>query len=640
MKIHHRFSLSLWLALTSLSYGVSARGDTPPASLETIECRDTLETRRAYFGDLHVHTSYSSDAYFRMGARTTPHDAYRFARGQAISLPPFDMDGRSGRQLKLDRSLDFAAVTDHAEDLADVRLCSDPLWGENDRYSCTMSGKWKTLYGLVSKKISEWRGDASACDAADGLCKQAKKQVWSDIIDSAEAHNSPCEFTSFIGYEWSGVIDGANMHRNIIFRNRQVVDMPMSALDLPTPEQLWGHLDESCRDAGNSCEAITIPHNMNLSKGRLFSQVMSNGEPMTKSVAQQRQDYDTLAEILQHKGDSECFYQSGFTEDELCNFEKLPYDSFLGKYVSYFRKPPKNDTSYMREALREGFRLQEELDINPFMTGFIGGTDTHFGAPGSVSEQGYPGHHGDQNYSDDFPIDQQMPDFIESNPGGLAVVYAENNTRESLFDGMKRREAYGTSGPRMLVRFFSGDDLPETMCQLDDQNLAAEGYANGVPMGGVLHATSSNSGPKFVVSASQDPGTKNVPGHLLQKIQIVKGWVDDEGVSQESVFDVQGAKTASASIGEKSCEPITSGANQLCKVWKDPNFDPTSNAYYYAKVVENPSCRWNTFVCLANQVDCSNPEAVPDGLAQCCDSSIPKTIQERAWTSPIWFSPE
>jgi len=642
MKHFSRFSALV--CLVALSGGVlssvSAEDEDTAAYSRAAGCSDSSETRRAYFGDLHVHTSYSSDAYFRMGARTTPDDAYRFARGYAISLPPFDADGRSQRRLKIDRPLDFAAVTDHAEDLADVRLCSDPQWGMSDNYSCGMSGKWKTLYDLVSNKVSSWTGGEATCDGEGGLCEQAKKSVWDDTIASAEAHNSPCEFTTFIGYEWSGVIDGANMHRNIIFRNSQVVETPMSALDLPTPEQLWSGLDKNCRDSGASCDAITIPHNMNLSKGKLFSQTMSDGKPMTRAVARQRQDYDTLAEILQHKGDSECFYRSGFSEDELCDFEKLPYDSFLGKYVSYLRKPPKNDTSYMREALREGLRLERELDVNPFMTGFIGGTDTHFGAPGSVSEADYPGHHGDQNYSKEFPLDEQMPDFIESNPGGLAVVYAQDNTRESLFEGMKRREAYGTSGPRMLVRFFSGDNLSDESCGLNDQHFASEGYANGVPMGGVLQGSAVKGGPKFVISASHDPGTASAPGHLLQKIQVVKGWVDESGVSQEKVFDVSSSDDTDVTIGEKSCDPIVSGADQLCAVWKDPSFDAETNAFYYARVIENPSCRWNAHVCLANNVSCSNPELVPEGLKQCCDSTIPKTIQERAWTSPIWFSPD
>lgn len=600
------------------------------------ECSQYAATRQAFFGDLHVHSSYSADAYFRMGSRTTPDDAYRFALGQAIPLPPFDDEGNSNRYLTIDRPLDFAAVTDHAEDLADVRLCSDASWGESGSMSCGLDGMLKTFYDLAASKF---RGEAS-CLADQGVCVEAKKSVWQDTIQSAEAYNSPCEFTTFIGYEWSATQNGANMHRNVIFRNDQVVSTPISAKDAITAEKLWQGLDANCRNADTGCDAITIPHNMNLSKGLMFSSVMGNGEPMTPEVAVQRQSYETLAEIMQHKGDSECFFRSGLGEDELCNFEKLPYSSFLGKYVEFMRKPPKNDTRYMREALREGLRQEKSLGVNPFKTGFIGGTDTHITAPGAVQESTYAGHHGAQNFSKGIAVDKQLPDFVESGPGGLAVVYAEQNTRDSLFAAMKRREAYGTSGPRIGVRFFGGEDLPADACDLDAIALAEQGYQQGVPMGGdLLINKPEQAAPRFVVSAQADSGTLSNPGTLLQRVQIIKGWVDAEGQSQESVVNVGGNPGSGASVDLSTCEPQGKGFQQLCGVWDDPMFDPMQQAYYYARVVENPSCRWNAQVCVNNQVDCSNPESVPEHLQSCCDTSVPKTIQERAWTSPIWYSP-
>jgi uncharacterized protein DUF3604 len=622
------FSLML-LAFTVQSYG-EGKTEEP--------CDQYTETRQAFFGDLHVHSSYSADAYFRMGSRTTPDDAYRFALGQAIPLPPFDAQGNSSRHLTIDRPLDFAAVTDHAEDLADVRLCSDPRWGESGSLSCGLDGLWKIFYDLA---VSKFR-DGAACQAEQGICAEAKKSVWQDTIQSAEAYNNPCEFTAFVGYEWSATQDGGNMHRNVIFRNNQVVETPISAKDATTAEQLWQGLDANCRHAGKGCEAITIPHNMNLSKGLMFSPLMGNGEPMTPEVAAQRQYYETLAEIMQHKGDSECFYQSGLGEDELCNFEKLPYSSFLGKYVEFMREPPANDTRYMREALREGFRLEKDLGVNPFKSGFIGGTDTHISAPGSVSEENYAGHHGDQNFSNELPVEKQLPDLIESGPGGLTVIYAKQNTRESLFAGMKRREAYGTSGPRLGVRFFAGEKLPSDMCENNVPTLAQQGYQFGVPMGGEVTtvALSSNTvSPRFVVAASADKGTITQPGNLLQRVQIIKGWLSSDGKSQEQVFDVAGNPNNGATVNLNTCEPVGEGFQQLCSVWQDPDFDPSQQAYYYTRVVENPSCRWNAQVCVNNQVNCANPETVPENLSQCCDASVPKTIQERAWSSPIWFNP-
>lgn len=605
---------------------------------EEVTCEQFSASRQAFFGDLHVHSSYSADAYFRMGSRTTPDDAYRFALGQSIPLAPFDAEGNSSRYLKIDRPLDFSAVTDHAEDLADVRLCRDPRWGENGSLSCQFSGFFKTFYDMAAEKIRNLHGGAS-CQAEESTCQAALTSVWQDTIASAEAYNQPCEFTTFIGYEWSATIDGSNMHRNVIFRNAEVVDTPISAKDAKTPERLWQGLDANCRNTDKGCDAITIPHNMNLSKGFMFSPLMGNGEPMTPEVAAQRHSYETLAEIMQHKGDSECFYGSGLGEDELCNFEKLSYNSFREKYVGFLRRPPVNDTRYMREALREGFRQEQLHGINPFKTGFIGGTDTHIAAPGAVQESNYPGHHGKMNFAKDMPVEKQLPDYIESGPGGLAVVYAEQNTRESIFNAMKRREAYGTTGPRIGVRFFGGENIPQDACGFDADTLAEQGYQYGVPMGGDLEMASAETSPRFVVSAQADTGTLKNPGTPLQRIQIIKGWIDEDGRSKEKVMDVAGNPDNGASVDLSTCQPQGEGFKNLCAVWDDPMFDPKQQAYYYARVVENPSCRWNAHVCVNNQVDCSNPESVPEHLQSCCDASVPKTLQERAWTSPIWYSP-
>ncbi len=600
------------------------------AALASAErCPDVVTERLAWFGDTHIHTGWSLDASTRMGTRTTPDDAYRFARGGKIALQPYDEAGNAQRSLKNNRPLDFAAITDHAESYRIVRICND---ADNPGFDSWICRNFGPATGILAPLLARW-ADRLGLDGVDycgpdgSYCDAAYRAVWQDTIDSAARFNSPCEFTSFNGYEWSGGSGGSNMHRNVIFASDVVPEAPISALEEAQVEGLWIQLDMQCREE-EGCAAITIPHNMNLSRGDMFSRNMSNGEPMTALVAEQRQRYERLAEIMQHKGDSECFFAAGVTEDELCNFEKLSYETFIAKYAPFIGGSPKNDTRYMREALREGLRIEADLGINPFMPGFIASTDTHIGAAGGVQESDHGGHHGDQVIVDSLPYDQQITDKPENSPGGLAVVYAEQNTRDSLFSAMRRREAYGTSGPRIGVRFFGGQQFPDNSCQAND--LVEQGYAHGVPMGGEL---ALNNAPEFLVSATQDP-----QGTPLQRLQIIKGWVDGEGKSMEAVHDVAGGAN-DASVNLDACAPVGKGAAAMCAQWRDPDYEPGQKAWYYARVVENPSCRWLTWQCLNAGVDCSDAASVPDALEPCCSDEWPKTIQERAWTSPIWVGP-
>lgn len=595
------------------------------------QCPDFVPERRAYFGDIHVHTSYSQDANWRMGtSRTTPDDAYRFARGARISLPPYDSEGHSVRSAQLERPLDFLAVTDHAESLGEVRVCELPGYDGPGADMCG-AGPWKRMaVGLASRILPL----ETLCPPGDISCAAAEQEVWSDTIQAAQDHNNACEFTTFIGYEWSGLADGSNLHRNVIFRNDAVVQQPISARNARTPEALWDALDSQCRDAIAGCEALTIPHNPNLSDGKMFSPTTVSGEAMSTHVAEQRRRYERLVEIVQHKGESECYGGVG-AEDELCGFEKLPYSNFFQKYLPFLGEPPADDSRYVREALREGLRLERELGINPFVPGFIGGTDTHLGAGGDVEEGSYKGNHGAQHIKGDGSA-PQLPDRVEQNPGGLAVLYAEENSRESLFAAMRRREAFATSGPRIQLRFFGGWEYADTLCEAPD--LVTRGYAGGVPMGGVLEAGSGAvSPPGFVVSATSDPGFDRVPGGLLQRLQIVKGWVDETGVSREQVFDIAGDPANGASVDLETCQVSGDGYQRLCQVWRDPAFEPAQNAFYYARAVENPSCRWQQRICAANRVSCDGSDSVPEGLEGCCDDSVPGTVQERAWSSPIWY---
>lgn len=595
-------------------------------------CPNFTSLRQPYFGDTHVHTSYSQDANWRMGSsRTTPADAYRFARGERISLPPYDGNGKSPRSLTIDRPLDFAIVTDHAENMNMVRICSDTAYEGFGSWSCHKNAV--LIEGM--RWLGDWLpGAGPLCGDNSQECSAATSSVWRDTIAAAQEHLVECDFSTFIAYEWSGLQDGANMHRNVIFGNDKVPDAPISALDEPAVEGLWLRLDEHCSNARTGCEAITIPHNSNLSAGQMFSPLMGNGEVMTSDVARRRVRYERLAEIYQHKGDSECYFGADFAADELCSFEKLPYSSFLGKYFELLRKPPANDSRYMREALREGFRLKQTLGVNPFTPGFIGSTDTHIGAPGAVAENRYQGNHGAQKIIGDGS-QPQLPDRVEQSPGGLAVLYAEQNSRDALFAAMQRREAYGTSGTRIGMRFFGGWDYPADLCQ--SPNFVARGYTDGVPMGGVLAERGKAVAPVFAVWAQQDSGTATFPGFPLQRIQIIKGWVDDQGNSRETVYDIAGKADTGAGVDLNTCQPRGTGFQQLCEVWTDPDFDPTLDSYYYTRVVENPSCRWQQHICASNKVSCDDPDTVPPEFAGCCDTTVPKTIQERAWSSPIWY---
>lgn len=595
-------------------------------------CADYASERRAYFGDLHVHTNYSQDASWRMGARATPDDAYRFAKGEKISLPPYDAAGESVRELQLARTLDFAMVADHAEGLAAVRMCRT-LPPDERPYLCGKSAFLILAVSAVSKVLPFID---VLCEESSEACSTAYRAAWADTINAAEQHQDNCNFTAFVGYEWSGSLLMSNMHRNVVFRSASVPEVPISSIEEPYVEDLWRRLDEQCLNAGIGCEAITIPHNANLSKGDMFSLTQGNGDAMDAETAARRARYERLAEIIQHKGASECFYAAGVGADELCAFEQLSFGSFAEKYFPVLKEEPKNDSRYLREALKLGLSAKSSLGVNPFEIGFVGSTDSHIAASGGVEENNYGGHHGAQRIPGDGagPL---LPDLVEQNPGGLAVLYAEQNTRDALFDAMQRREAYATSGTRIQLRLFAGWELPGDLCARSDA--IEQAYQLGVPMGAVLSPEGQSGAPRFFVSAARDSGALGVASTPLQHVQIVKGWVTADGVSQERVYEVAGEPDSDASVDLSTCARSGSGHDSLCSVWQDPDFDPEQEAFYYARVMENPSCRWQQRVCVANAVSCSNPEQVPEMLRGCCDDSVPRTVNERAWSSPIWIAP-
>ncbi len=597
--------------------------------------------RRPFFGDTHVHTRYSLDASTQE-TRTTPAQAYRFARGERLGIQPWTETGEPMREVQLLRPLDFAVVTDHAELFGEVNMCQDPDMEGFGSWQCQVYRRWpRAAFFLFNTSASKARR-LGMCGRDGELCREAGRPVWEEMQQAAEDaydRSSDCGFSSFIGYEWTGASRNlGNLHRNIVFRNDQVPDLPISFVDAPSAEKLWHALDARCKRSGGDCDVIVIPHNSNISDGFMFARTRDDGAPITPQDAELRADMERLVEIMQHKGSSECYFGPLNTSDELCAYEQLPYDKFSGKFQPWLARPPKPDSGFVREVLKDGLQEQARIGVNPFKFGFIASTDTHLGAPGLVDKEDFPGHGGAGVPADETILDR-LPDDIEFNPGGLAVLWAEENTRDSLFAAMQRREAYGTSGPRMTLRFFGGWDYPAALCE--DDAFAETGYRDGVPMGGDLpRQPSTAAAPRFAVSALMDPGVAQSPGTPLQRVQIIKGWIDDEGNTHEQVFEVAGDPDNGAGVDLRSCQAHGEGFSQLCTVWEDPDFDPSQAAFYYARVVENPTCRWSQMMCAARQVDCERPETIAKGFEACCSSLHRPTIQERAWSSPIWYTPE
>jgi hypothetical protein len=616
----------------------ASAGEPPFARTETREpCARYEPLRQPLFGDTHVHTAFSFDAWGQ-GTLAGPREAYRFARGEQTGMQPYTPDGRPRTSIQLRRPLDFAVVTDHSDLLGETQMCQDPKLPGYGSLVCRVVRRFPKLgYVLVNGHVysSEHPVRYSFCGKDGAACREAGRGPWREIQDAAEAYydRSPaCKLTTFVGYEWTGMPAGDNLHRNVIFRNAVAQTYPTTYIETPTAEGLWQALETECLAAGNGCDVLAIPHNSNVSNGRMFTSVRSDGSPLDADGARQRARLEMLVEVTQHKGDSEC--RAG-AADELCGYEKLTMARMMDM-SGVGGDAPLPPNLYVREALGLGLVLGQKLGVNPYQLGIIGSTDTHLATPGAVDEDQFRGHAaGTVSVRWGVP---PYPDRSDFNPGGLAVFWAEENSRDAIFAAMRRREAYGTSGPRMIVRLFGGWDYSEDLC--GDAEFAAKGYAGGVPMGGELPQppeARAQGAPRLAVWALRDPGGNGAPSTPLQRIQIVKGWAAG-GESHERVYDVAGDPKAGAGLDLHSCTPAP-GADQLCRVWTDPDFDAKAPAFYYARVVENPSCRWNTYACNAHHVDCAHPESVPRELAACCDANVPKSIQERAWTSPIWYSP-
>ncbi len=611
---------------------------------DTINANPTSNANRnAYFGDLHVHTNYSFDA-FAFGTVASPYDAYRFAKGEAIKHP-------SGFDVQLNAPLDFYAVTDHAMFLGAVKAAADTstVFSRQDHVQGlhNLNAPENQNFESVPQRItafSTFLPDTLA-KVVNGsidpdLVNQIAKDAWTDTIRAAEAFNDPGDFTTFVAYEFtSSTDDRGNLHRNVIFQGAdRLPAMPFSRFHSQNPEGLWDWMDGLRQ---NGIEALAIPHNSNGSNGQMFKLVDWASNPVDDAWARKRIRNEPLVEVTQVKGTSET-HPFLSDSDEWADFEIMPY-----RVATNLPSEPKG--SYAREALLDGLALAEAGITNAYQFGLVGATDTHVGAS-SLDESNFFSKVGlldaDGERRGSVPIDAGTAEVIRSagrlnveeingrnyatggyetwSASGLTGVWAEENTREALYEALRRKEVFATSGPRIKIRLFAGYDYGE-----NDE--IADRYAKGVPMGAELHGADGRA-PILVASALQDPNSA-----ALQRLQIVKGWVAS-GQTHEQVYDVacsDGGKLDpvthrcpdnNAQVDLSDCSITENvGAPNLEVVWKDPDHNPEHRAFYYARVLENPTCRWSTW------------DAIKAGVEPRPD--LKKTLQERAWTSPIWVMP-
>ncbi|MBI1197951.1 MAG: DUF3604 domain-containing protein [Phenylobacterium sp.] len=579
--------------------------------------------RNAYFGDLHVHTYLSNDAYIS-SVRRTPDDAYRYARGEAIGHA-------AGGMVRLENGpLDFAAVTDHSEYLSAVREAARP---DSPLSKLPFA---KSLSGTGAAGMQEAFSAFVMASHSGTLPKEFKDPAlvshgWQEEQEAAARNYQPGRFTTFVAYEFTSAPDGRNLHRNVIFGSAKAPTLPFAATDSTDPEDLWRTMD---RWRTQGMPVLAIPHNANGSDGIMFDGVRRNGQPIDRAYAELRARNEPLTEITQTKGTSET-HPTLSPNDEWADFE------IMDRYIGRDKPVTKFAGGYVRRALEDGILFREKLGVNPFKLGFIGSTDNHNATPGAAEERNYFGASGGRDGTPaargsiprdgakDWQGGQSAVIRQTRGASGLAGVWAEENNRESIFAALRRRETFATSGPRIRVRFFGGYDFPADIATRPD--VVRTAYAKGVPMGGDLPAAKGRA-PTFLVWAVRDP-----TGGYLQRAQIVKGWIEN-GAAKEKVFDVACSdglkvdpKTArcpdnGASVNLATCEPDRfKGDVELRTVWTDPGFDPKQRAFYYVRVLENPSCRWSTWDAIRNGTP-PNP-------------TFPATIMERAWSSPIWFDP-
>ena len=604
--------------------------------------------REAYFGDLHVHTDYSFDAY-AFGTVATPYDAYRYAQGEAIAHP-------AGFQVQLGQPLDFYAVTDHAMFLGAVKAAAntntefsqEPHVQDLHNINAPDNLNLASLPQRV-KAFSTFLPDTlnriTSGQTEVGIVNQIAKDAWADIVQAAQANNRPGEFTTFVAYEYTSSTDGrGNLHRNVIFRDSDKLPaLPFSRFHSQNPEGLWDWMD-GLRAQG--IETLAIPHNSNGSNGAMFQMVDWASNPIDETYAQRRIRNEPLVEITQVKGTSET-HPLLSQNDEWANFEIMPY-----RIATTIASQPEG--SYARQALLNGMTLADQGLTNAYQFGFVGASDTHTGAA-SLDEESYFSKVGlldsDGSRRGSQPLTAGDAEIIKAagrveikqiggkqyatgayetwGASGLTGVWAEENTRDAIYRAFRRKETFATSGPRMKVRLFAGYNFGGNT--LNDTNEVAAAYASGVSMGSEL-LTNGDQAPTLLAHATQDPNSAP-----LQRLQIVKGWTVD-GEHNEQVYDVAcsdgGLVDAvthrcpdnGAQVDLNNCAISSNlGAAELKAKWRDPEFNAEHRAFYYVRALENPTCRWSTWDAIKAG---ANPR-----------SDLQATIQERAWSSAIWLVP-
>ncbi|MEH6581900.1 MAG: DUF3604 domain-containing protein [Halioglobus sp.] len=582
----------------------------------TVWAVDDNPLRNVYYGETHMHTAYSLDAFIG-GNRQSPSDAYRAAKGETVSI--------NGQPHKLRRPLDFAAVTDHAEYIGEMYSA---IHEGAPGYDQDLLKQLRGLTGLEEREawffkyvISNNRGTTPK-HPEFFAGPETVKSAWKIAVDAADEHNKPGQFTALVAFEWSAAPKGANLHRNVLFRDSNVPDMPASYIDANTEQSLWDWLSGLEKQG---MKPLAIPHNSNASKGMMFPANDAKGDPIDKEYAQTRAHFERAIEVMQLKGNSEV-HRKFWAADEFADFENA--DS-LANYSN--RKLAKGN--FIRHAVVKGMAHEKTLGANPFKLAFVGGTDNHNGMMSDVDEDNFVGGHGPVDGTVEVRRTGEVGSWIEGkdlSPGSITAVWATSNTRGAIWDAIYERETFATSGPRMAVRMFGGWNYQQGLHTRAD--VLEQAYAGGVPMGGDMPQGKKGTAPRFVVMASKD-----ALGANLDRIQIVKGWVDSAGQVEDKVFDVawSGSRKANAAgklptVGNtvnlaNATYRNTIGASQLATVWEDPEFDAAVPALYYARVLEIPTPRWSTY------------DSVRAGLPLMED--VAATIQERAWGSPIWYTP-
>ncbi|MDC0994689.1 DUF3604 domain-containing protein [Pseudomonadales bacterium] len=619
MKVFPRGVCSLLLlVLGCLSMNAAAEGEAPYSGSV-----GQNYPKEVFFGDTHLHTRNSADAWSMGNLNLTPGDAYRFAQGSPVLA-------HNGMQVQLRRPLDFLVVSDHAEYLgAFYRFnVNDSLITKTD-----VGRQWQTYVeeGDLAKFFGAFVNSMRNPEEDPALPAAVRQTVWSGVAKTADRHNKPGVFTAFSGYEWTSMISGNNLHRVVVFKDDadKVSQMiPFSGQDSLDPRDLWQALANYETATGG--EVLSIAHNGNLSNGMMFPDETVGGSPIDEAYASLRARFETVYEVTQVKGDGEA-HPILSPDDEFADFENWDWDN-IG------RSQKKEDwmlpQEYARGALKRGLRFEDELGVNPFKIGLIGSTDGH----NSISTPE------EDNFFGKFPESEPGPARLENAmaldrlwqnsllvASGYAAVWAKENTRAAIFDAIKRREVYATTGSRIKVRFFSGWEFDET--DIHRPAMLDIAYGTGVPMGGDLTKAKRGQVPKFLVIAAMD-----ADGARLDRIQIIKGWMDKAGKLQEKVYDVAWSDDRKLdkrtgklpAVGntvdvENATYLNTIGAPQLSTYWEDPDFDRAERAFYYARVLEIPTPRWTTYDSAYFNVELQD--------------DVPSSIQDRAYTSPIWYTP-